>query len=99
MEAMLFGFCLVSSDLIAVLLLVQKRHRLSLIFEVLSLVLTGVTLFFWRNMLVQSGKSTELLGFHDYPGVPITVGVLALAALVCLVLGLAGTLKKGGKPE
>ena len=88
MEAMLFGFCLFTSDMIAILLLVQKRSKLSLPFGVLSLVLTGVTLAFWRRLLIQSGKDAALLGFHAYPAVLIIVGILALAALVCLVLAL-----------
>ena len=90
MEAMVFGLCLFTSDLISLFLVMQKRMKLSLIFELLSLVLTGVVLFFWRQMLIQSGKDAALLGFHAYPAVLIIVGILALAALVCLVLALLG---------
>ncbi len=97
MEALLFGLCLFSSDLIALLLLVQKRPKLSLPFGVLSLALTGVTLYFWRNMLLQNGKSAALLGLRDYPAVPVVVGLLALAALVFLLLGLAGALRQRGR--
>ena len=89
MEALVFGLCLVSSDLIALLLLVQKRGKLSLPFSVLSLVLTGVVVYFWRNMLLQNGKDPALLGFHAYPAVPIILGLLALLALACLLAAAA----------
>lgn len=94
MEAMLFGLCLFFSDLIAVLLLAQKKPGLSLIFSCLALVLTGVTAYFWRSMLLASGKSVELLGFRQYPAALILLGLLALAGLVCLLLGLFLFLRK-----
>ena len=94
MEAMLFGLCLFFSDLIAVLLLAQKKPGLSLIFSCLALVLTGVTAYFWRSMLLSSGKSVELLGFRQYPAALILLGLLALAGLVCLLLGLFLFLRK-----
>lgn len=94
MEAMLFGLCLFFSDLIAVLLLAQKKPGLSLIFSCLALVLTGVTAYFWRSMLLAGGKSVELLGFRQYPAALILLGLLALAGLVCLLLGLFLFLRK-----
>lgn len=94
MEAMLFGLCLFFSDLIAVLLLAQKKPGLSLIFSCLALVLTGVTAYFWRSMLLAGGKSVELLGFRQYPAALILLGLLALAGLVCLLLGLFLLLRK-----
>ena len=99
MEALVFGLCLFTSDLIAVFLVIQKRAKFSLVFEALSLVLTWVVLHFWRNMLIQSGKSTELLGFHAYPSALVIIGVLALTALVCLIAALVQLLKKDGNGE
>lgn len=100
MEAMIFGFCLFTSDMIVYLLLLSyKKPGPALGFGLLSLVLTGVVLYFWRNMLLASGKSVELLGFRQYPAVPILLGILALAALVGMVLALLQWAKKGGKGE
>ncbi len=97
MEAMLFGLCLFFSDLISALLLAQKKPALSLIFSCLALALTGVTAYFWRSMLLASGKSVELLGFRQYPAALILLGLLALAGLVCLLLGLFRLLRERRK--
>ena len=99
MEAMIFGLCLFTSDMIVYLLLSYKKPGLALGFGLLSLVLTGVVLYFWRNMLLAGGKSVELLGFRQYPAVPVLLGILALAALAGMVLALLQWAKKGGKKE
>ena len=98
MEALVFGLCLITSDLISLFLVIQKRPKLSLIFEVLSLVLTGVVLYFWRLLLIQNGKDPSMLGLHAYPSVTVILGVLALAAFVCLIAALVQLLLGRGKP-
>ena len=92
MEAMIFGFCLISSDINIFLLLSYKTHKktlLAVLFSLLSLALTWVTVHFWKLLLISSGKDTALLGFRHSPVVPILLGLLALAALAGLVLSLA----------
>ncbi len=94
MEAMIFGLCLFTSDVIVFLLLSYRKPGLAIGFGLLSLVLTGVTALFWRRMLLSSGKSAELLGFHQYPAVLILLGILALAALAGIVLALVQMVKQ-----
>ena len=96
MEAMIFGFCLVTSDINIFLLLSYKTYKKSLLaaaFSLLSLALTGVTAYFFRRLLLSSGKDAALLGFHQSPAVPILLGLLALAALVGLVMALVQLVK------
>ena len=88
MEAMIFGLCLLTSDVNVFLLLSNKKSGLAAGFSLLSLVLTGVTVYFWRQLLLASGRDTALLGLRHSPAVPVLLGLLALAALVGLVLAL-----------
>ena len=102
MEAMIFGFCLVTCDINIFLLLSYKTHKKSLLaaaFSLLSLVLTWVTAHFFRQLLISSGKDPALLGFRQNPAVPVLLAVLALLALIGLVLALVQLAKKGGKAE
>lgn len=99
MEAMIFGFCLVTCDVNIFLLLSYKKSLLAASFSVLSLALTWVTAHFFRRLLLASGKDAALLGFRQYPAVPILLCLLALAALVGLVLALVQLVKKGRKAE
>ena len=94
MEAMIFGFCLVTCDVNIFLLLSNHKSLLALAFSVLSLALTGVTAYFFRQLLLSSGKDAALLGFHQYPAVPILLCLLALAALAGLVLAVLQLVKK-----
>ncbi len=94
MEAMIFGFCLFTSDVNLFLLLSYKKSVLAAGFGLLSLALTGVTAFFWHKLLLASGRDTALLGFHHSPLVPILLGLLALAALAGIVLAVLQMVKK-----
>ena len=101
MEAMIFGFCLLTCDINIFLLLSYKTYKktlLAVLFSLLSLALTWVTVHFWKLLLLASGRDTALLGFRHSPLVPILLGLLALAALAGLVLSLA-RLAKSKKPE
>ena len=98
MEAMIFGFCLLTCDVNIFLLLSYKKSLLAVCFSLLSLALTWITVHFWKLLLISSGKDTALLGFHHSPLVPILLGLLALAALVGLALSLV-QLAKSKKAE
>ena len=99
MEAMIFGFCLVTCDVNIFLLLSYKKSLLAVAFSLLSLALTGVTAYFFRRLLLSSGKDAALLGFPHSPVIPVLLCLLALAALVGLVLALVQLVKKDGKRE
>ncbi len=94
MEAMIFGFCLLTSDVNIFLLLSYKKSGFALGFGLLSLALTAVTAFFWRKLLLASGRDAALLGFHHSPLVPILIALLALAALAGIVMALRQMVKK-----
>ena len=94
MEAMIFGFCLITCDVNIFLLLSYKKSLLAVAFSLLSLALTGVTVYFFRRLLLSSGKDTALLGFPQYPVVPVILCLLALAALAGLVLAVRQLVKK-----
>ncbi len=93
MEALIFGFCLVTSDVNIFLLLSYKKSLLAAAFSLLSLALTWITAFFFRRLLLSSGKDAALLGFRQQPVIPILLGLLALAALIGLVLALVQWVK------
>ena len=93
MEAMIFGFCLLTCDVNIFLLLSYKKSLLAVCFSLLSLALTWITVHFWRLLLIASGRDTALLGFRHSPVVPILLALLALAALVGLVLSVAQWVK------
>ena len=97
MEAMIFGLCLITSDINIILLLSNRKSLLAVAFSLLSLALTGVTAYFFRRLLLSSGKDAALLGFHQYPAVPILLCLLTLAALAGLVLAIIQLVKKDGK--
>ena len=99
MEAMIFGFCLLTCDVNIFLLLSYKRSLLAVCFSLLSLALTWITVHFWLQLLVASGRDTALLGLRHSPVVPILLALLALAALIGLVLSLVQLVKKGQKTE
>ena len=94
MEAMIFGFCLLTSDVNIFLLLSYKRAGLALGFGLLSLALTVVTSVFWRKLLLASGRDTALLGLHHSPAVPILIALLALVAVIGTVLAVVQLIKK-----
>ena len=93
MEAMIFGFCLLTCDINIFLLLSYKKSALALGFSLLSLALTWVTAHFWTRLLVAGGRDPALLGFRHSPAIPILIGLLALAAFVGLVLSVAQLVK------
>ena len=100
-EAMIFGFCLLTCDINIFLLLSYKTYKKTLLavcFSLLSLALTWITVHFWKLLLISSGKDTALLGFRHSPLVPILLGLLALAALVGLARSLV-QLAKSKKAE
>ena len=99
MEAMIFGLCLLTSDVNIFLLLSYHKSLLALAFSVLSLALAGVTAHFFRQLLLSSGKDAALLGFPQAPVVPILLCLLTLAALAGLVLALVQLVKKDGKAK
>ena len=102
MEAMIFGFCLLTCDINIFLLLSYKTYKktlLAVLFSLLSLALTWVTVHFWRLLLAASGKDTALLGSRQYPAVLIVIGLLALAALAGIVLAAVQHFTKDRKPE
>jgi hypothetical protein len=101
MEAIVFGFCLLTCDINIFLLLsykTLKKTLLAVCFSLLSLVLAWITTHFWLKLLAASGRDAALLGFHHSPPVPILLGLLALAALVGLVLSVV-QLAKSKKAE
>ena len=97
MEAMIFGFCLITCDVNIFLLLSYKKSLLAVAFSVLSLFLTWITAHFFRLLLISSGKDAALLGFRQYPAVPILLAILALAALIGLALSAVQWRKKKGE--
>ena len=99
MEAMIFGFCLLTSDVNIFLLLSYKRAGLALGFGLLSLALTVVTAVFWRKLLLASGRDTALLGLHHSPVVPILIALLALAAIVGIVMAVVQMVKQVREKE
>ena len=99
MEAMIFGLCLITSDINIFLLLSNRKSLLAIAFSVLSLALTVVTAHFFRQLLLSSGKDAALLGFPHSPVIPVLLCLLALAALAGLVLAVVQLVKKDGKGE
>ena len=81
MVSMVFFLSVLTADVLSVLLLKLKRPGFAVAAGAVALAVTPLALRFWRQALVQSGKSTALLGFGQYPAVGV------LAALVCIGLG------------
>ena len=60
-----------------------------------AMVLTCQTGYGWKQMLINSGKDTALLGFRRYPPVVMIMGLLfVLAAAGMIVHGIAMARKR-----
>jgi hypothetical protein len=94
MAAMTFGLAGLTADVLALLLLRLKKPGFALVAGIVALAVTPLTLRFWRQALIQSGKSTALLGFAQYPAAGVLLGAVVLAAVILILVSISGLRKR-----
>ena len=68
--------------------LFYKKSILSFAGSISAMVLTCLTGYHWREMLIDSGKDTALLGFYRYPAAVIILAIFATATSVTMILSI-----------
>ena len=88
METMALGFFALTTLIISICCLYSKKPMFGLVGTVVSAALTFLTGYYWKEMLIDSGKDTALLGFNSYPAAPIILAVLLLTAFVVMIVSI-----------
>ncbi len=91
MAAMIFSLAALMAAALAALLLKQKQPGFALAAGLAALAVTVPALLFWHRGLSLNGKGAA------FPALAVIHGILALAALGCILLA-AGKLRGKRKP-
>ena len=59
-----------------------------------TITITFLTGYYWKEMLVDSGKDATLLGFNRYPAVLIVFVILLLTAFIMMVVSIIWIVKR-----
>ena len=87
MKTMTFGLLVCAGLSVALWCLLRKRPVGALVGGGIAMILTCLTGCSWREMLIDSGKETALLGFQRYPAVLVILVILFLCGLITMVSG------------
>jgi hypothetical protein len=98
MKTMAFGMLAFLLLLCSVCCLHYRRPRLGLVCSAVTVMLTGLTGYSWREMLLGSGKDTALLGFHRYPAAVILLAGLLLAAVAVTAVSILRSVGRKRNP-
>lgn len=79
---------------IASLCCMKRKPGLAIIAGVLTLAAVYLSGHFWCMALAESGKSTALLGFAQYPAAPVILSVCAVFGLAGIVAGTVNLVRK-----
>lgn len=94
METMVLCMFAATALAVSVYFLCCKKPVWCFAGSIAVMVLTCLTGYRWKIMLINSGKDTALLGFHRYPAVPVILGILLAAACILLIVSIALKCKK-----
>ena len=94
MEMMATGMLAGIALILAACCVYAKRPLCGLIGSVMTAVLTIQTGYYWKSMLLNSGKDTTLLGFDRYPAALILLAVLLLAAALIAAVSIVGIVRR-----
>ncbi|MBQ6874970.1 MAG: hypothetical protein IJN46_01905 [Lachnospiraceae bacterium] len=94
METMVLGLLALTFLLISICCLCHKKPVWGMICSVAAMVLTCLTGYSWKELLIGSGKDTTLLGLHRYPAAPMILAILLLAALLLMIVGIIGVARQ-----
>ncbi|MBR4703393.1 MAG: hypothetical protein IKO91_06065 [Oscillospiraceae bacterium] len=86
--AMIFSLAVLMAVVLAALLLRQKQPGFALAAGLAALAVTPPALIFWHKGLTLNGKGAA------FPALAAVQGILALAALACVLLAVRGLRKK-----
>ena len=93
METMMFGLFSVTLVISAIGCLGCRKPVSGFICSIAAMVCVCLTGYFWREMLINSGKNPALLGFERYPAALVILVVLFLGALTTLAISIFGIAK------
>ena len=88
METMALGFLALAFLIISIYCLYYKKPVLGIVCSGAVMVLTYLTGCSWKELLMESGKDTALLGFVRYPAVPVILAVLFIAAFILMIVSV-----------
>ena len=86
MKTMAFGLLAVAVLMISVFCLYSKKPVFGIGCGAAAIMLTCLTGHFWKEMLIESGKDTALLGWSRYPAAPMILAILLLTAVIVIIL-------------
>ena len=94
METMATGMLAGIVLILAACCVYAKRLLCGLIGSGIAALLTVQTGYYWKSMLLNSGKDTTLLGFGRYPAALILLAVLLLAAVLIAAISIIGIVRR-----
>jgi len=94
METIILGLLALTLLIVSIYCLYYKKLILGLVCSVATMALTCLTGYFWKEMLIGSGKDTTLLGFNRYPVAVIILVILMITALAVLIISIICMTKK-----
>jgi len=97
MEAMALGFLALTFLIISICCLYYKKPILGIVCSGAVMILTYLTGHSWKELLMESGKDTALLGFVRYPAAPVILAVLFIAAFILMILSVVVIARRNKK--
>ena len=97
METMALGMLALIFLIVAVCCLIYRKPLLGFASSIVTIMLTYLTGCSWKELLMNGGKDTALLGFQRYPAAPILLAILLIAAFVVLMVSIAWAARKNRK--
>ena len=97
METIALGMLALIFLIVAVCCLIYRKPLLGFASSIVTIMLTYLTGCSWKELLMDGGKDTALLGFRRYPAAPILLAILLIAAFVVLMVSIAWAARKNRK--
>ena len=97
METMALGMLALIFLIVAVCCLIYQKTLCGLASSIVTIILTYLTGCSWKELLMNGGKDTALLGFQRYPAAPILLAILLTVAFVVLMVSIAWVARKNRK--
>ena len=97
METIALGMLALIFLTVAVCFLIYRKPLLGFASSIVTIILTYLAGCSWKELLLNGGKDTALLGFQRYPAAPVLLAILLTAALAVLMVSIARIARKNRK--
>ena len=94
METMALGLLAFTIPITSICCLHYKKPIGAIVCGIAVMVFSCLTAYYWKQILIASGKNVTMLGFNRYPAAVIILAALMIGALIVLVIGTISALRE-----